>query len=601
MLKIKRISVFLILILLLSFISAAAADSKYRVVIDYKYDMLSYYNNNYVVEKSKKWGILDTAGKTVMNLQSYPIEYYSEGLIPIYENKRIGFMDITGRKVIAPKWDYLSFFSEGLAWVAQNKKFGYIDKKGNIVIKPQFDYAYDFVNGVAPVLMWNRASVKNIPDYGDMLAVSRMNGNGKWGLINKSGKVLIELKYDIVTAFSGNDKLFIVGSYSNGTTKYGVAGLTGKFTVTPSLDKVSYFPEGYNSSPVMKDNKWAFIDRSGKLATKFVFDYEPKILPGTSLWSVIKNDPEYGLVYGIIDDTGKTILEPEYTEPFEFYNGITKITKGAGGDTLNGYASSEGKVIIEPRWDKATNFSEGIAWVLGDGSEGKEADSQNSQEEYLEDNWEDFYKPGTDEYESTRYCWRPIDKTGQYLSTTGWDKVTDFKNSFAAVSDDDGKSTIINRDFDKICELKYNIAACLSGDRYVFIKNNKYGIVDKSGKIILNPEFASFESPSYFPEDIQAMLTKSSWSTGSQYGYIGKSGKIIGGTYWDNNIDTYYIHDNLFPVQQKGKYGFLNLSAETVAITPVFDRVEYLRTDKGESVWKVQKGGKYGVIAIKIP
>lgn len=596
--KIKPIPMLLIIIFVMSSVSAQAAESKYRVVVDYKYDMLSFHNNSYVIEKSKKWGILDSNGKTVLNPQSYPIEYYSEGMIPIYENRHMGFIDTSGKKIIAPKWDYLSFFSEGMAWVAQKNKFGYIDKKGNIVIKPQFDYAYDFVNGVAPVLMWNRASVKQIPNYDDMLTVSRMNGNGNWGLIDKKGKILIDLKWDIVTAFSGNDKLFIVGSYANGVNKYGVANLTGKFTITPSLDKVTYFSAGYNLSPVMKSGKWAFIDRNGNLAVKFELDYEPSALPGTkSCWSVMKNDPtygQYGMAYGIIDDSGKTILEPIYSEPFEFYEGITKITKGVNWDTLYGFASSDGKVIVEPRWYEVTNFSNGIAWVYGTGKEGSDDELANNPDEYPEDN-------RGDNYETERECWRPIDKTGTYLNNTGWDKVTAFMNGYAAVSNESGKSTIIDKSFNVVCELKNDVVACLSKDRFVYIKNNKYGIIDNMGKTILNPEFSAFESPAYLPLNIQGILTKSSWSSGSQYGYIGKSGKIIGGAFWDNYADSDYCHDNLLPVQQKGKYGFLNLSDESVLIAPEFDYVEYLRTDKGESIWKVQKAGKFGVIAIKIP
>jgi hypothetical protein len=50
----------------------------------------------------------------------------------------------------------------------KNGKYGYIDKTGKIVIKPQFDKAYDFSEGLASISL-----------------------NGKWGFIDNTGKIAI--------------------------------------------------------------------------------------------------------------------------------------------------------------------------------------------------------------------------------------------------------------------------------------------------------------------------------------------------------------------------------------------------------------------------
>lgn len=42
-------------------------------------------------------------------------------------------------------------FSEGLAVVEKNGKMGYIDKTGKIVIEPKYDAAYPFIDGRAAV------------------------------------------------------------------------------------------------------------------------------------------------------------------------------------------------------------------------------------------------------------------------------------------------------------------------------------------------------------------------------------------------------------------------------------------------------------------
>ncbi|MGI7157691.1 WG repeat-containing protein, partial [Campylobacter coli] len=62
---------------------------------------------------------------------------------------------------------------EGLARVGLNGKWGFIDKSGKFVIEPKFDSIWDFSEGLAKVGL-----------------------NGKYGLIDKSGKIVIEPKFD---------------------------------------------------------------------------------------------------------------------------------------------------------------------------------------------------------------------------------------------------------------------------------------------------------------------------------------------------------------------------------------------------------------------
>ncbi|ECH5021687.1 WG repeat-containing protein, partial [Campylobacter coli] len=51
--------------------------------------------------------------------------------------------------------------------------WGFIDKSGKIVIEPKFDGVGNFSEGLAGVEL-----------------------NGKWGFIDKSGKIVIEPKFD---------------------------------------------------------------------------------------------------------------------------------------------------------------------------------------------------------------------------------------------------------------------------------------------------------------------------------------------------------------------------------------------------------------------
>ncbi|ECS1419287.1 WG repeat-containing protein, partial [Campylobacter coli] len=57
--------------------------------------------------------------------------------------------------------------------VGLNGKWGFIDKSGKIVIEPKFDSIWSFREGLVKVGL-----------------------NGKYGLIDKSGKIVIEPKFD---------------------------------------------------------------------------------------------------------------------------------------------------------------------------------------------------------------------------------------------------------------------------------------------------------------------------------------------------------------------------------------------------------------------
>ena len=81
--------------------------------------------------------------------------------------------------VIPPQFYHLSSFSDGLAAVqvdGENGKWGYIDKTGKMVITPQFNDADDFKRGLAAVRVGGK--------------------DGKWGYIDKTGKMDVPPRFD---------------------------------------------------------------------------------------------------------------------------------------------------------------------------------------------------------------------------------------------------------------------------------------------------------------------------------------------------------------------------------------------------------------------
>ena len=105
--------------------------------------------------------------------------------------------------------------SEGLAYVKVGGKWGYINKEGKMVITPQFDAALDFLEGMAMVLV------------GD-----------KVGYINKEGEMVINPQFDSALSFSEGMASVLVGD------KMGYINKEGKMVINPQFVFFMSFSEG---------------------------------------------------------------------------------------------------------------------------------------------------------------------------------------------------------------------------------------------------------------------------------------------------------------------------------------------------------------------
>jgi len=101
------------------------------------------------------------------------LEYFSE-------NNKEGYKNVeTGEVVVPAIYDEVSGnFENGFAWVKLDDKYGLIDITGKEVIEIKYDFAANFSEGLSKVRI-----------------------NDKCGFINKDGKIVIELKYDSANDF----------------------------------------------------------------------------------------------------------------------------------------------------------------------------------------------------------------------------------------------------------------------------------------------------------------------------------------------------------------------------------------------------------------
>src|SRR5215467_1047535 len=123
------------------------------------------------------------------------------------------------RLAIPDQFEEAGIFSDGLASVRIGAKFGYIDTKGNVAIKPQFDFAGPFAEGVAHAgigpkvgyvdktgnfVITPNLQIVDLFAFSEGLAAVRVGEylSGKWGFIDKQGKLVIPAQYEGAGSFS---------------------------------------------------------------------------------------------------------------------------------------------------------------------------------------------------------------------------------------------------------------------------------------------------------------------------------------------------------------------------------------------------------------
>lgn len=445
------------------------------------------------------------------------------------ENKKYGFIDNMGNIIAEPIYDYTYYtsyascgdnsgFSEGLACVCKDGKWGYIDKKGNEIIEFKYPYADNFYEGLA--------------------AVSLKEG-GKVGYINKSGELVIKESFDIAYQF-------------------------------------------YNGVAIVKINdKYYFIDTLGNIVRELDYDsidlgrydYEWKY---SGIIRVEKN----GLVGAIYVKNGeiKVIVEPKYSylSAFGTADGQANFSTSTKNETC-GVIDISGKEIIR--------FEGKALHVL---SEGRYAASNYNGK------------------------WGYLDQSGNVIIPFKYDEVEGFNNGLAVVKlnqksgliDRDGKE-VLQFDFDSIKVTDNNIVVEENGkwylldcqtlkkisNEYDFIglgdqifpvqKNNKVGIISKTGREIISPRYDNYEN-SFFEVAKDYMWVKQ----GEEWFCLDIQGK--------NKFATSFEAVSLFEhgiasVQKDGKCGVIDFNGEVV-VPFIFDSARII--EKG--LIEVISGGKYG-------
>lgn len=354
------------------------------------------------------------------------------------EGKKWGFVDLNGEVVIEPSFDYAYPYKNDMARIFVGNvglfgptegKFGFINRKGIVIIEPKFDYCEDF----------NK--------YGQ--AVASMNG--KYGIIDLSGNVLVDFKYSNM-AFIEQYDFFLAysDSESNSSVCY--------FIDINGIERQQVFDRvtigdgcildcSYELSPP----KNALYSINGIQLSDYKFDYLYSLSDGLFGYKI-------GEKYGIIDDQGREVTGPEFEYIGPFYN-KRAVAKHKGQycliDTNGTIIQSYNEYEIRLREDSDHD----VLWAADTTKEGNKYYLMNSNGQHLSKSYD-----------------RPIHfiKDGMYYVNVKETKTTYIINTSGS---------------EKAFPMYCNDIILIGDNRLLLYLGNQYVITDYDGNLLSNYEW----------------------------------------------------------------------------------------------------------------
>ena len=469
---------------------------------------------------------------------------------------------VTGKLVVAYTFEKIWNFKNGFATVLLNGKYGLINKYGKVVIEPDFD---------APEKMEVKCG-----------CVAFEVGYGPIVIIDTTGKVVMPMESGITGILPCQKRVTL------GDNQYGMINFNRDTILPFKFRDAHLLPEGFcvaskfDSSP--DDNLYGLYDLNGNQVLPHVFERIDGFYCGRAI--VEKNGK-----YGVIDKTGKELFYTDYGSIDRFSNNYALVyTRRKDDETKVGIIDTNGKAVIPAIYQSLEhiyNVSEGMA-VMG----------QNRKYGFVDTTGKIVVQFKYDQVEPFRSgiakVWVGWQNVG-YINSKGkeiippnpanlrryYDKfIIGSKNSVQHVFDYSGKEiAILNyetvREFDK------------NEKSFIVSINNKCGILDSNFRVKIPAEYESLEN--IFPGRIAAAKQE-------KIGFIDQKGKTLSVFKYDW-IEPFQ-HDNVNPYENglakvgiKGKKGLIN-SYGKVIIPVIYDEIE----DFFHGLAVVKRNGKYGFV-----
>lgn len=330
-------------------------------------------------------------------------------LYPISLNNHWGLINRFGDLVVYPYYDWMDYSFEGYARYVRGSKTGFLvvnpqplDGRRHDTLRVEFDYADRFFGGLAVVM-----------------------NEGRWGMIEQSGRLLVPLAYDGVLRFQDG----FAAVQRNGLC--GFIDRAGKLRIPMQYKRVRSFHDGF-AAVQLTDGRWGYIDKRGSLVWE---DQSGRVtMLGDFHEGVARvrgKLPDGRERWGYLNRAFRFAIDPAYEEARDFHDGLAAVKV----DGRWGFITIAGRWAVQPRFEAADDFDDAVGsgdFVLNGGDRGRGLNDEPAT-------------GGLYAKVKLNGRWGFIDRTGRWVLVPQFEEASAFFRSLARVSRDDSFAYITER------------------------------------------------------------------------------------------------------------------------------------------------------------
>ena len=412
--------------------------------------------------------------------------------------------------------------------VIKNGLFGVIDTNYNLIVKPEYDFishsGYD---------------------------VFRVKKNKKWVILSTNGQIIIPIIYEEIGPSGRNT----FNAKQNG--KWGLLDSLNRWLIPAEMDsRFRMYLEGV----VKKNGRYGVMSQRGEVVIPII--YKKAINFEDHLTYRFKNGFfSRSLNYKLKDEHDSIIYKRfksiEREKNYRIYE----------ENNLYGLKDKNHNIIVKPQYRTFLNFSEGLAFVIGDSFQG-----------YIDTNGNQLIRLGK------QYYGRSFQNSSASFSLT-----PSLNNNFIS------KWGSINRQGKIIIEQKYDWLSKYSNGRYRVPQDSSTLILDSNGQLIQEfrkePPLIHQKMMKNLETDLPYKEDEFTFFHKDKMGFINNQGEEITGMKYDL-VYRYDSKNDLLIVKNDSLYGLINTNGKS--ILPIeYESIKHRRWMNSDLILK--RSGKFGL------
>ena len=332
---------------------------------------------------------------------------------------------------------------------------------------------------------WKKGAV--MPAGVDSKNLFLMKLDGKWGFVDREGRITIPPRFDDGREFSEGLAAFELNE------KWGYIDALGEVVIEPEFDDAYSFSDGL--AAIVLNGRYGYIRRNGELAIEPRYGFAHEFSEGFAL---VSTGPTRIGPFAIgrrstffVDQDGERLGNLELEDGRSFSDGVASVSLNG----TSGCIDRTGRLVIEPRFSWIEGFSEGLA----------AAEIRDESGEH----------------------WGFIDKTGALVIPARFDGAGEFSEGLALVVVN-GRHGFVDRNGTVVIEPRFRIARRFSEGRAAFMdESGCYGFIDREGHVVVAAQFYPLVEDYTNGLALVDVAPRESFGSDPKYGYIDLDGTYV--------------------------------------------------------------------------